>query len=125
MILPYYVSRRVIRHNLSNPFIREEVGVAIAKLHAALEKAVKKTKKLTHVVFETHERAQQMEDAATTNAEGLAQTNACLERLLMDIHAEVSTMRSNIELANRRAEEAKKAGENSQSQQLNVANKLR
>ena len=89
-----------------NTVTRAEADVALGELQRQIGDATQRTNVLLQAVAETHQKAQEAGRIAVLGAIGVAQTNAGLEKMLVELRNELHQMRMKIEGAEERADMA-------------------
>ena len=85
---------------------RGEADAALGALQWQIGDATQRTDALLQAVAETHQKAQEAGRIAVSGATGVAQTNAGLEKMLVELRHELHQMRTKIEGAEERANTA-------------------
>ena len=76
---------------------RGEADTALGKLQQQISDATQHTDALLQAIAETHQKAQEAGRIAMSGATGVAQTNAGLEKMLVELRHELHQMRTKIE----------------------------
>ena len=82
---------------------REEADAALGELQRQIGDATHRTDALGQAVVEIHQKGQEAGWIAMLGATGVAQTNAGLEKMLVELRNELHQMRPKIEGAEQRA----------------------
>ena len=86
-----------------NAVTRKEADAALGELQWQIGDATQPTDVLLQAIAETHQKAQEARRIAMSGATGVAQTNASLENMLVELRHELHQMRTKIEGAEERA----------------------
>ena len=82
---------------------RAEADAALGELQERIGDAVQRTDQLVQAVAETHQQAQAAGQIAVSGAASVAQTNAGLERMVVELRHELHQMKAKIDGAEERA----------------------
>ena len=82
---------------------RAEADAALGELQERIGDAVQRTDRLVQAVAETHQQAQAAGQIAVSGAASVAQTNAGLEQMVVELRHELQQMRAKIDGAEERA----------------------
>ena len=74
-----------------------EADVALGELQRQIGDVAQHTNALVQAIVETHQEAQEARQIAVSGATGVAQTNAGLEKMLVELCNELHQMRTKIE----------------------------
>ena len=85
---------------------RAEADAALGELQERIGDAVQRTDRLVQAVAETHQQAQAAGQIAVSGAASVAQTNAGLEHMVVELRHELQQMRAKIDGAEERAVKA-------------------
>ena len=93
---------------------RKEADAALAKLHQAIGDATQRADQLVQAVADTRDRAEAAGQVAAAGAAGVAQTNAGLEQMVLELREELQTMRTKITSAEERASTAQQMADSAE-----------
>ena len=93
---------------------RAEADVALGELQRQIGDTAQCTDVLLQAVAETHQKVQEARRIAVSVATGVAQTNAGLEKVLMELRNELHQMRTKIEGAEERANTAQRIADSTE-----------
>ena len=77
--------------------MQEEADATLGELQRQIGDATHRTNALIQAVVQTHQKAQEAGRIAVSGATGVAQTNASLEKMLVELHNKLHYMRTKIE----------------------------